>query len=175
MIGKVIKKYKAYIHQKLNPIDYARSIGVTVGERCIIESFNFGSEPYLISMGNHVEITTGVQFITHDGATWVIRDDPEYQKVIRYGKITIHNNVFVGHGVIVLPNTEIGNNVIIGAGSVVKDNIPDNSVYAGVPAKYICSIKEYAEKCLFETPDYDKENYTTNKRDELLRILGKKQ
>lgn len=45
-----------------------------------------------------------------------------------------------------LPNVRIGNNVVIGAGSVVTDDVPANSVYAGNPAKFICSFDDYRNK-----------------------------
>jgi serine acetyltransferase len=54
----------------------------------------------------------------------------------------------IGINSIILPNVEIGPNSIVGAGSIVTNNIPPNSVYAGNPAKYICSVSEYLEKCM---------------------------
>lgn len=42
--------------------------------------------------------------------------------------LRIVNNVFIGAGTIVLPGVTIGDRVIIGAGSVIKNDIPDNSV-----------------------------------------------
>lgn len=171
MIGKTLKKIAELIKQERDPVGYARSIGVTVGERCIIESFNFGSEPFLIFIGDHVEITTDVTFITHDGATWVMRENPQFKDVIRFGKIVINDNVFIGHGVTILPNVEIGCNVIIGAGSVVTSDIPSNCVFAGVPARFICNTNDYAKKCLAETPNWDKKQFKKDKKSELLRIL----
>lgn len=54
-------------------IDYLRKEGVEIGKNCeIYKSANFGSEPYLISMGNHVRINAGVQLVTHDGGYWVL-------------------------------------------------------------------------------------------------------
>ena len=49
--------------------------------------------------------------------------------------IFIANNVWIGAGVIVLPNVLIGENSIIGAGSVVTKDIPSDSVALGSPAK----------------------------------------
>lgn len=40
----------------------------------------------------------------------------------------------------------VGDNVIIGAGSVVSGKIPANTVYAGVPAHFVCTLDEYYEK-----------------------------
>lgn len=56
------------------------------------------------------------------------------------------DNVFIGSGTRILYNTRIGSNVIIGSDSLVNKDIPDNSVYAGVPARYICSFEEYVDK-----------------------------
>lgn len=45
-----------------------------------------------------------------------------------------------------LPNVRIGNNVVIGAGSVVTKDVPNNCVYAGNPAKFVCSFEDYKKK-----------------------------
>ena len=60
--------------------------------------------------------------------------------------VTIGDNVFIGINSIVLKGVKIGNNVIVGAGSVVSKDCDDNSVYAGIPARKICSIEEYYNK-----------------------------
>lgn len=60
----------------------------------------------------------------------------------------IGNNVFVGAGSIILPNVVIGDNVVIGAGSIVSRSLEANAVYAGVPAKTICSIEDYKNKTI---------------------------
>lgn len=51
--------------------------------------------------------------------------------------IKISDNVWVGDSVIILPGVEIGSGSIVAAGSVVTKNIPENSIYAGIPAKFI--------------------------------------
>ena len=55
---------------------------------------------------------------------------------------------------------QIGDNVIIGAGSVVTHDIPSGSVYAGNPAKFVCSFSEFQEKHLknLETKPYFSEH-----------------
>lgn len=64
----------------------------------------------------------------------------------KIGIVEIGNNVFIGADSIVLCNTRIGDNVIIGAGSVVTKDVPSNSVYAGNPAKLVCTFEEYQKK-----------------------------
>lgn len=120
---------------------------VTIGEGCeIYSNVNFGSEPYLIKLGNKVRITAGTKFITHDGGMWVIRN-LGWNKNADYVKpIIIGDNVMIGINSIIMPGVTIGSNVVIGAGSIVTRDIPDNSVAVGSPARVICSIDEYYSK-----------------------------
>ena len=83
----------------------------------------------------------------HDGGLWV----PRYLGLIdkradKFGKIEIGNNVNIGWNAIIMPGVTIGDNCIIGAGAIVTKNIPENSVAAGIPARVIESIEEYAQK-----------------------------
>lgn len=86
-------------------------------------------------------------FFTHDGGYWVLRNLGLSKKQSEiYGPITVGNNVNIGWNAIILPGVSIGNNVIVGCGAIVTKDVPDNSVVAGVPAKIIETIEEYAEK-----------------------------
>ena len=57
---------------------------------------------------------------------------------------TIHDNVLVGMGAIIMDNVEIGSNTIIAAGAVVLEGtkVESGSIYAGVPAKKIKDINQ---------------------------------
>lgn len=165
----IFRKIDRYIS---NPIKYARKLGVTIGDNCKLNgSPNWGSEPWLVSIGNHVELSGDVTFITHDGATWVFRDEERYKNVIRYGKIVIKDNCFIGMRSTILQGVTIGSNSIVGACSLVVKDVPDGCVYAGVPAKFICTVDEFKEKCLAQTPDYDVENYLLDKKAAVLDML----
>ncbi|WP_187149389.1 hypothetical protein [Treponema endosymbiont of Eucomonympha sp.] len=51
-----------------------KNIGCIIGSGCwLCRDIFFGSEPYLIAIGNNVRITDGVCFITHDGGLWTLR------------------------------------------------------------------------------------------------------
>lgn len=133
-----------------------KKLGGKIGSDCeIAPDVEFGSEPYLISIGNHVRLTKGVKFITHDGGTWVLRG-LGIENIDIFGPITIGNNVNIGWNAIILPNVSIGDNCIIGAGAIVTRDIPNNSIAVGVPAKVIESIDTYKEKAL-EKCDYTKQ------------------
>lgn len=141
----------------------------------IAANVDWGSEPWLVTLGDHVYLTTRVQLITHDGGTWVLLDDPIYADVIKYGEIVIGDNVFVGLGSTIMPGVHIGDNCVIGAMSLVTKDVPSNTVAAGNPARVLCTYDEYARKCLGQTPDYDKEAYRTDKRREVLRIIAQRE
>jgi len=125
---------------------YFRKQGAQIGEDCDILITHLGPEPYLISIGNHVFISPGVYFHTHDGGVWVFRDKIPGIRV--YGTITIEDNCLIGRDVQLLPNIRIGRNSIVGAGSVVVTDVPPNSIVMGIPARVISSNQKYEEKCL---------------------------
>jgi acetyltransferase-like isoleucine patch superfamily enzyme len=139
----------------------------------VIGKPDFGSEPYLIEIGDHVTISTNVTFLTHDGATWVFRDRPGYEGLQRFDRISIGDNCFIGTGVIILPGTRIGSNCVIGAGSVVTRAVPDDTVVAGVPARRICSYDQYVERTARRCRHYAREvaSNPVRLRAELLRRL----
>lgn len=170
----VISKVINLVSSNINPIKYAKRIGVNVGENCrFIGAPDWGSEPYLISIGNHTEISCDCTFITHDGSTWVFREQEKYQDVVKFGEIKIGNNCFIGAKTTILPGVTIGDNCIIGACSLVTKSIPEGEVWAGIPAHFISTVDEYAEKCLRNTPVYNKSELMKggiSKREEVKKI-----
>lgn len=61
----------------------------------------------------------------------------ELKKLKEINSITIGNDVWVGHGAILLGGINIGNGVIIAAGSVVTKDVPPYAIVAGTPAKVL--------------------------------------
>ena len=140
---------KLFLRGSKKKIEWLKLCGMQIGEgsyfSCSLHAF---PEPYMIKLGNNVDIAGEVQFLTHDGALpWLtakmgITEKPSE----KMGKITVGNNCFIGWRAIILQNVNIGNNCIIGGGAIVTKDVPDNSVVAGNPAKIICSVEEYIEK-----------------------------
>lgn len=147
MLVNILRSIRDKIRAARDPNSFARSLGVTVGKNVKFYGVSrgmFGSEPWLISIGNNCFITAGVQFVNHDGGTLVLR---KYEPSLEWtAPISIGDDVYIGIRTTILPNVNIGNNCIIGACSLVNKSIPDNSVYAGVPARFICTIDEYFKK-----------------------------
>jgi len=141
-LGQLVGRIKRFVRGKLlrmMPNDLRirtlRDQGLRIGEHCVINTTSFSTEPYLIEIGNHVAISIGCQFITHDAAIWVFRDSNPDMDV--FGTIKVGDNTYFGTNCTVLPNSTIGSNCIIGSGTVVRGNIPDGSVVLGNPGRVV--------------------------------------
>jgi acetyltransferase-like isoleucine patch superfamily enzyme len=121
-----------------------RRMGVRIGDRCRIYTSNFGGEPYLIKIGDHVCISNDVTFVNHQ-LNWPFQD--KYDSLTGFDTIEIKDNCQIGVNVTILPGVTIGPNSCVGAGSVVANDVPPESVAAGNPARVICSLEEYEKKC----------------------------
>lgn len=141
MINRLIKFYR---RRFWSAEKYARSIGVQIGENCVISSRNFSSEPYLIKIGNNVRIANDVKFFTHGGL--IPFRDILGENIDQFGKVTIGNRVHIGDGVYIMPGVNIGDNVIIGAGTVVTRSIPNNVIVAGNPGRIVGDIDAFFDK-----------------------------
>lgn len=150
MLKKIIRKIVYREMADSNSfLKWMRKQGARVGDRTVVfapnKTFIDMTRPWLIDIGNDVQITEGVKILTH-GYDWSVLKGV-YGKILgSSGKVTIGNNVFIGMNTIILKGVKIGNNVIIGAGSLVNTDIPDNCVAAGNPAKVIMSLEDYCKK-----------------------------
>lgn len=127
-----------------SPEKYARYIGVNLGTDNFISSTrHWSTEPYLIRIGSHCQITSGVVFYTHGGAQVARREDPTFDT---FGKIIIEDWVYIGSHSLIMPGVTIGTGALIAAGSVVTKSVPEGEVWGGVPARKICSVKSFIEK-----------------------------
>jgi acetyltransferase-like isoleucine patch superfamily enzyme len=144
---------------------YARRCGVKVGSNCRILTKKFGTEPFLITIGDRVTVSGYVTFVNHDGSGWLMRD--ERGRRFSYRRIVVGDDVFIGSGTIILPGVSIGDRVVVGAGSVVSRSIPSGLVVAGNPARKIMTYDEFEQRVLAQWPadsDLKGEDYETRVR-----------
>jgi len=135
---KLLGKY----NEKEEYIKLMVSRGLKLGREVdIFSEYPFDANyPWLISVGNYVTIAANVRILAHDASMG-------YEtRMAKIGRVEIGDYVFIGNGSVILCNCKIGNHVIIGAGSVVTTDIPDGCVYAGNPAKFICTTEEFKNK-----------------------------
>lgn len=96
-----------------------------------------------ITIGNKVNIQDGaVIHCTYQRSKTMIGNNVSIgHNAIVHG-CTVHDDVLIGMGAIVMDNAEIGSNTIIAAGAVVLEGtiVEPGSIYAGVPAKKVKSI-----------------------------------
>ena len=126
-------------------IKYLKRLGVKIGERTVIfsprETFIDEQYPWMVDIGNDVQITRGVIILTHSYDWSVVKK--KYSRLYgASGNVVIKDNVFIGVNTVILKGVTIGENSIIGAGSVVTKDIPANSVAVGNPAKVIQTIDD---------------------------------
>ncbi len=79
---------------------------------------------------------------------------PPDESLDKVGPIVLKDNCYIGAYSVLMPNTSVGRNSIVAAGSIVTKHIPDNEVWGGVPAKFIMTVDEYAEKLLGTNKHY---------------------
>lgn len=146
LIEKIRDKIELALSNQYTVGNYFRRKGSQIGKNNRIFVKYLSSEPYLVRIGDNCAIAEGVKFITHDGAVGLFRK--EIPNINIFGKIDVKDNCFIGMDCIILPNVSIGPNSVVGAGSVVTKDVPPNTVVVGVPARAICTLEEYKQKCI---------------------------
>lgn len=61
--------------------------------------------------------------------------DGDFRERRRAKPVTVGNDVWIGHGAVIMPGVTIGNGAVIGANSVVTRDVGPFEVFAGVPAR----------------------------------------
>lgn len=127
------------------PEKYARHLGVKIGKQCYISTRLWSSEPYLVTIGNHVRLTRMVSIYTHGGGNSVRWKIPNFDV---FGKVVIEDWAYIGAFSQIMPGVTIGEGALVAAGSVVTKSVPPHTVVGGNPAKVICTTEEFLEKNL---------------------------
>lgn len=117
--------------------------------------------PFYTNFGKHTQIGKNV-FINHacsflDMGGIIIEDDvligpkvnlitenhpidPHNRKTLLCQSILIKRNAWIGAASTILPGVTVGENAVVAAGSVVTKDVPNNTIVAGVPAKFVKHI-----------------------------------
>lgn len=142
ILRKAVKRLISGNGKRYDEIELLKQRGMRVGNnlRCHSPYAFDGLLPWLITVGNNVCISANVRILAHDTSTEYVNGHT------KIGVVEIGDNVYIGYGTVILCNVRIGSNAIIGAGSVVTKDVPANTVYAGNPAKFVCTVEAYRAK-----------------------------
>jgi carbonic anhydrase/acetyltransferase-like protein (isoleucine patch superfamily) len=127
---------------------------VTLGDECSVW-FNavVRGDVHYIKIGNRVNIQDGaVIHCTYKKHPTQIGDNVSIGHNALVHGCTVHNNVLIGMGSIVMDNCVVHSNSIVAAGAVLLENtvVESGCIYAGVPAKKVKEINEEQSAALIK-------------------------
>ena len=140
--------------------------GARIGKNCKISSHTFICEG--VTVEDNVFIGHNVTFI-NDLYPKATATDGQLQTEDDWKCIptTVIKGASIGSSATLLCGITVGENAVVGAGSVVTKDVPPHTVVAGNPARVICSIEEYEQKCVAGHIDIPKD------RDAARKVLEK--
>lgn len=147
MLIKAVNGISPQIGEDCYIAENATIVGdVRIGENCSIW-FNavLRGDVNFIQIGNKVNVQDGaVIHCTYQKHPTIIGNNVSIgHNAIVHG-CTIHDNVLIGMGAIVMDNCVVHSNTIIAAGAVITQNtvVESGAIYAGVPAKKVKDIDQ---------------------------------
>ncbi len=115
--------------------DSATIIGdVRIGKSCWIGPFTILDGSGGLTIGHHVDVSSGVKIYTHDTVKRALTGGRQKAEM---AQVSIGNQCFIGTDSVILKGVKIGNSCVVGAKSLVNSDFPDKSIIAGTPAKKI--------------------------------------
>lgn len=88
-----------------------------------------------ITIEDEVMIGPRVNLITEDHPV-----DPASRKTLILKPILVKRNAWIAANATILPGVTIGENSVVAAGAVVRNDVPDNTVVAGIPARVVKTL-----------------------------------
>jgi len=123
------------------------SVALTIGSGCSIGRFGHINAYEHVVLEDHVLIADRVHIsdCTHnfmDCDVPIILQGATFQ-----GAVIIKRGAWVGTGAVIFPGVTIGRNAVVGANAVVNQDVPDNHIAVGVPARIIEKRKRQEPAC----------------------------
>jgi phosphonate metabolism protein (transferase hexapeptide repeat family) len=151
---------KPFIHPTASVRDSRFGAYCEVGARTKVSETTFGDYSYVvhdsdiiytkigrfcsiaahtrINPGNHPLDRVALNHFTYRSSAYGLGDDDaSFFEWRRSHRVTMGNDVWIGHGAVVLPGITIGNGAAIGAGAVVSKDVPPFAIVVGVPGRVL--------------------------------------
>jgi len=109
---------------------------VRIGDRCSIGRGSHIVGHWSIEIGDDIQ-TGPYVYITDQNHSYVDPVQPIGIQVPVEAAVRIGSGSWLGANAIILPGTTLGEHVVVAAGAVVRGEVPDHCVVAGVPAKIV--------------------------------------
>ena len=127
------KKWRKPIikHGKFTKYNYVVQYpeNLTLGRNFDIGTFSYINSQYGVVIENDVQIGSHCSIYSNSTID------------LKKGKVVLKKNCKIGTHSTIMPNVTIGENSAVAAYSFVTENIPDNEIWAGIPAKFKKKIK----------------------------------
>jgi carbonic anhydrase/acetyltransferase-like protein (isoleucine patch superfamily) len=128
---------------------------VTMGNNCTVW-FNavVRGDVHSITIGDNTNIQDGaIIHCTYQKAKTVIGSNVSIAHNAIVHGCTIHDNVLIGMGAIIMDDAVVESNAVIAAGAVVLagTRVESGSIYAGMPAKKVKEITEEMKEVIQRT------------------------
>jgi serine acetyltransferase len=109
---------------------------VQIGDRCLIGRGSHIVGHWCIEIGDDIQ-TGPYVYITDQNHSYTDPAQPIGYQIPVEAAVRIGSGSWLGANAVILPGTTIGEHVVVAAGAVVRGDIPDHCVVAGVPAKIV--------------------------------------
>ena len=109
---------------------------IKIGKRCSIGAFNYLDGNGGLEIGNYVRFGPHCSVFSANH-TFSNLDKPIGLQKLKYEKVVIEDDVWIGANSVILAGVNVGTGSVIAAGSVVNRDVEPYSIYAGSPAKLI--------------------------------------
>ncbi|HEX4902040.1 MAG TPA: acyltransferase [Acidimicrobiales bacterium] len=133
LIGPHVSMSVGFWNEELDP---AAPPVIRIGDRCNIGRGGSLVGRVGITIGDDVTIAPNVYITDHNHAYDDV-DVPIKDQWPVADAVSIGAGSWIGTGAIILPGTALGEHVTVAGGSVVRGDVPDRSVVAGVPGKVV--------------------------------------
>lgn len=126
-----VREYSVIFGSKENP--------AKIGKDCYIGAFCYFQGVFGLEIGDNVSFAPGVKIFSDSGPNSgpLLRHYPTKE-----GRVVIGDGSWICANAVILPGVTIGKNSVVGANSVVKDDVPNDVVVSGSPAKIVKRLEQ---------------------------------